>query len=154
MARLASGAAAVAAFLVTACGGVPEPGNSFPAGNERAGPAASAEQDGVQLALLEPSDVSDLAALEGELRAEGKCLYLTQRGASGKTLLAFLIPDARWDAEGKRLVARGKTFVPGQRVRLGGSSAGNRALLRWRQPPHPSCDARGIMVVGAIDPLP
>jgi hypothetical protein len=112
------------------------------------------EQLGVQLALLEPSDVSDAAALEGELRVDGKCLYLTQEGTSGGTLLAFLIADARWDAARERLVAHGKSFASGQRVRLGGSSAGNPASLRWRKAPHPSCDIRGVMVVGSVDALP
>jgi hypothetical protein len=141
-------------FILSGCGGPPQSDNTPPAaGASSAATAAEAEQ-GVQLALLEPSDVSDAAALEGELRVEGKCLYLTQQGTSGGALLAFLIRDARWDAQRDRLVAHGKSFAPGQRVRLGGSSATNPALLRWRQPPHPSCTIRGIMVVGSVDALP
>jgi hypothetical protein len=137
------------------CGSAPQGGDAAPAGGDRSAVAAAEkDQHGVRLALLEPSEDSDAAALEGELWVEGKCLYLTQKGSSGGTLLAFLIRDARWDAQRQRLVAHGRSFAPGQRVRLGGSSATNRALLKWRQAPDPSCDARGIMVVGSVDPLP
>lgn len=153
MARPVFGAAAMVVFLLGACGGTPEPENASSSAGAGAGTTTEAD-GGVRLALLEPSDVSDGAALEGELRVDGRCLYLAQPGSAGGTLLAFLIPDARWDSTRDRLVARGKSFAPGQRVRLGGSSASNAAALRWRQAPDPSCNTRGIMVVGSVDALP
>jgi hypothetical protein len=148
-----TGVAAMFLFLLTGCGASPEP-DKAPRAPATGAASEAAADEGVQLALLEPSDVSDAAALEGELRVDGKCLYLTQEGTSGGTLLAFLIADARWDAARQQLVAHGKSFAPGQRVRLGGSSASDPASLRWRKAPHPSCDMRGVMVVGSIDALP
>lgn len=109
---------------------------------------------GVHLALLDPSDASDAAALEGYLHVEGRCLYVTDRRGSGpRAHPAFLIRDARWDAQQGVLVAHGRRYRPGQRVRLGGSTAADPRLLRWRQPPDPSCDNASVFVTGMIEPL-
>ena len=110
---------------------------------------------GVRLALLEPSADSDAAALEGVLQVEGRCLYVVQPGGAGaRTMPAFLIAGARWDAERNLLLAHGKSFAPAQRVSLGGSMASDRSLLRWVQPPDPSCDTASIFVTGSIDVAP
>ena len=153
MASIWTVAALSAPLLALGCGPARE--DSIPPAREAAAEASgNRDEDGVRLALLEPSADSDAAALEGVLQVRGRCLYLTQPGASGATLLAFSIPGARWDGERGVLVAHDRAFAPGQRVRLGGSSVSNPSLLRWVQPPDPSCDARGMMVVGGIDPLP
>jgi hypothetical protein len=109
----------------------------------------------VRLALLQPSQDSDAAALDGYLHVEGRCLYVTDRGGrGGKVHPAFLMPDARWDEEKGVLVAHGRNYRPGQHVRLGGSTATDTSLLRWVQPPDPSCDSSSIFVTGMIEALP
>jgi hypothetical protein len=121
----------------------------------RGGSAAIAPAGGVRLALLEPSEDSDASALEGYLHVEGPCLYVTgRRGGGPRTHPAFLIRDALWDAEQGVLVAHGRRYRPGQRVRLGGSTASDPRLLRWRQPPDPSCDNASPFVTGMIELLP
>lgn len=143
-------------LLLFGCG--PRSERSNAAAQKRGGAINSAEartSKSVRLALLEPSTASDAAALEGFLLVEGRCLYLTGRGGLGaKTILAFLIPGAKWDAEKSLLLAHGKAFSSGQRVMLGGSTATNPALLTWVQKPDPSCDSSDVYVTGTIDLLP
>lgn len=142
------------ALLLAACGPASRP--DAPAAEQPvAEKAQPADRDGVRLALLEPSNDTDLAGLEGVLEAEGRCLYLAQPGASaGRTLLAFTIPGISWDPQRHALVAYGKTFAPGQRVLLGGSGTMNPKVHRWTQPPDPSCDTKAVAVVGTIEAAP
>lgn len=146
----------LAAVMLFGC--APRSEASNPAAQERAGAINGAEArtgETVRLALLPPSRESDLAALEGFLLAEGRCLYVVGRGRSGtKTTPAFLIPDATWDAEKSVLLAHGKAFSSGQRVLLGGSTATDLALLPWVQKPDPSCDSSGVWITGSIIALP
>lgn len=118
--------------------------------------AAPAPEQKVQLALLPPSNESDAAALEGYLHVEDECLYITGSNGTGpRTIPAFLIPGVRWDDKHDRLLAHGKSFAPGQYVRLGGSTASNPELLPWVQAPDPRCDnSASIFVTGGIDAIP
>jgi hypothetical protein len=72
-------------------------------------------------------------------------------GSGAKTLPAFVIAGAAWDAARNRLLAPGKSFALGQQVTLGGSTATNPSLLSWLQPPDPFCDSSSIFVTGSID---
>ncbi len=94
-----------------------------------------------------------LAALEGVLHVEGRCLYVV--GADrrrSRTLPAFHIDDISWDAAARALRVRGQAFAPGDRVLLTGGEAPGSAALRWVRRPHPSCDSSNLFIAGAIDP--
>ena len=146
-------AALLGTLPVFGCGS--EPRTAAPPADERPGSGNQldgAEAETVRLALLEPSEDSDAAGLDGYLHVEGRCLYVTGPGGSGaRTLPAFTIAGARWDAERGQLLAHGKSFHVGQRVTRGGSSATNPDMLRWVQAPDPTCDSRSIFVTGMID---
>ncbi|HEX8481386.1 MAG TPA: hypothetical protein VF650_05755 [Allosphingosinicella sp.] len=118
------------------------------------GPGAPApSQAGVRLALLRPSDDMLMAALEGVLHAEGRCLYIVgDDKARSRTLPAFHIAEISWDEPTRTLRARGKTFALGERVVLGGGETPNPAALAWVQPPDPSCDSSDLFMTGTIDP--
>ncbi|HWT13842.1 MAG TPA: hypothetical protein VN231_13900 [Allosphingosinicella sp.] len=147
----------LAALLLGGCGLLA--GHEATGPEDRGGPVDGGEpvvEEGgtVRLALLAPSPETHLAALEGFLHVEGKCLYVAGPGGSGpKTLPAFSFP-ARWDAEHHRLLAPGGAFTDGQRVRLGGSEATDRGLLSWVQRADPSCADASIFVAGMIEAAP
>lgn len=108
---------------------------------------------GVSLALLRPSNDMLLAALEGVLQVEGRCLYIAgDDHRRSRTLPAFHIADISWDEPTRTLRVRGKTFALGQRVVLGGGEPANPATLDWVQRPDPSCDSSDLFMAGTIDP--
>jgi hypothetical protein len=145
------------ALVLAGCGPARETGGrgeQGPAGDATT-TARSTNGNGVLLPLLTPSHDTDLAGLEGVLQVEGRCLYLAQPGRSqARTLLAFTIPGISWDGERNVLVAHGKTFAPGQPVLLSGSGTMNPDVHRWVQPPDPSCETKGVAVIGAIEAAP
>ncbi len=120
---------------------------------EQTGPRAeAASQTGVRLALLRPSGDTLMAALEGVLHAEGRCLYVVgDDKARSRTLPAFHIAGMSWDEPTRTLRARGKAFALGERVVLGGGEAANPAALDWIQRPDPSCDSSDLFMTGTIE---
>ncbi len=136
------------ALALAACDG-PEPA----AGNESA-EAPPGEVGGVRLALLTPSRDFDLAAMEGVLRVEGPCVYVGGKEGRGGSLLAFGMPEVRWDGAARRLHVYDRSFAPGDLVVVGGSHAHDPARLPWRQRPDPSCDTSQVWVTGTMDPGP
>jgi hypothetical protein len=119
---------------------------------ERAAPSPE-ESTGVRLALLRPSGDTLMAALEGVLHADGRCLYIVgDDKAQSRTLPAFHIAGMSWDEASRTLRVRGKTFALGQRVVLGGGEASNPAALDWVQRPDPSCDSSDLFMTGTIEP--
>jgi hypothetical protein len=110
-------------------------------------------ETGVRLALLPPSGDTDMAALEGALHADGRCLYIVGNDKTkNRTLPAFALEGVRWDEDSRTLRVRDSEFTLGQRVLLGGGEPANPAALRWVQRPDPSCDASDLFVVGTVDP--
>jgi hypothetical protein len=104
------------------------------------------------LALLHASADTDLAALEGVLHVEGRCLYIVGNDKTkNKTLPAFALEGVRWDSRTKTLQVRDTAFAPGERIILGGGEPANPASLSWVQRPDPSCDSSDLFVVGTID---
>lgn len=94
-----------------------------------------------------------MAALEGVLHAEGRCLYIVGADkARSRTLPAFHIAGISWDEASRTLRVREKRFALGQRVVLGGGEAVNPAALDWVQRPDPSCDSSDLFMTGRIDP--
>lgn len=131
-------------LLVVACNG--------PQQEAARGPEAP-PPTGVNLALLPPSGDTLMAALEGVLHAEGRCLYIVGDDPKrNRTLPAFHIADIKWDEASRTLRVRDKVFVSGQRVVLGGGQVANPAALDWVQRPDPSCDASDLFMAGTIDP--
>jgi hypothetical protein len=114
---------------------------------------AGKPETGVRLALLQPGADTDLAALEGSLHAEGRCLYVVGNDTTrNRTLPAFAVEGVRWDSGTKTLRVRDLVFAQGQRIVLGGGEPANAGALAWVQRPDPSCDASDLFVVGTIDP--
>lgn len=112
-------------------------------------------QTELRLALLQPSNATNLAALEGYLHTDGSCIYITGRGGSGmKALPAFTIPGIRWDSRREAIIARGRAYRLGERVLLAGGEPFEGQVLNWVQPPHPGCDTSDIFIVGDINPPP
>ena len=141
------------ALIAGGCNGRPE-GND-PAAVKVADERASSDKGGggVRLALLEPSDDMFLAALEGILQAEGRCLYIVGRDKKrSRTLPAFHIAGIGWDSGARTLKVNGRVFAQGDRVLLTGGRPPTTAGFRWVQRPDPSCDASDIFVTGAIEP--
>jgi hypothetical protein len=115
-------------------------------------PTEAASQTGVRLALLRPSGDTLMAALEGVLHAEGRCLYVIgDDKARSRTLPAFHIAGMSWDEPTRTLRARGKSFALGQRVVLGGGEAADSAALDWVQRPDPTCDSSDLFMTGTIE---
>lgn len=113
----------------------------------------AASSTGVKLALLQPSDDMLMAALEGVLHAEGRCLYVVgDDKPRSRTLPAFHIAGISWDEPSRTLRVRGKTFALGERVVLGGGETPDPAALDWVQRPDPSCDSSDLFMTGTIDP--
>ncbi len=121
---------------------------------EQAGPRPeAASQTGVRLALLRPSGDSLMAALEGVLHAEGRCLYIVgDDEGQGRTLPAFHIAGMSWDEPTRTLRVRGKSFALGERVVLGGGETPDPAALDWVQRPDPTCDSSDLFMTGTIEP--
>lgn len=108
---------------------------------------------GVRLALLQPGNDMLMAALEGVLHADGRCLYIVGKDPKrNRTLPAFHIAGMRWDEATRTLRVRDKSFALGQRVVLGGGHVPNHPALDWVQPPDPSCDSSDLFMTGTIDP--
>lgn len=108
---------------------------------------------GLRLALLRPSDATDMAALQGVLRLDGECLYVGgSEDSDSRTLPAFSFANVKWDTGTKTLVAHGKRIAIGQKVLLTGSTAVDRNMLRWVQKPNDSCSFSDIFITGAIEP--
>ncbi|HEX8512974.1 MAG TPA: hypothetical protein VF688_07685 [Allosphingosinicella sp.] len=113
----------------------------------------AASQTGVRPALLRPSGDTLMAALEGVLHAEGRCLYVVgDDKARSRTLPAFHIAGMNWDEPTRTLRVRGRTFALGQRVVLGGGEAADPAALDWVQRPDPTCDSSDLFMTGTIEP--
>lgn len=107
----------------------------------------------MRLALLQPSGDTLMAALEGVLHAEGRCLYIVGDDPErNRTLPAFHIAGMRWDEASRTLRVRDKSFALGERVVLGGGHVPNHPALDWVQRPDPSCDASHLFMAGTIDP--
>jgi hypothetical protein len=142
-------------LLVAACdrqqdGSAPLQPKAAPQGTPKEG---SAREIGVRLALLQPSANTDLAALEGSLHAEGRCLYIVGSDKTkNRTLPAFALADVRWDERTQSLRVGNRNFAQDQRVVLGGGEPSNHSALKWLQRPDPSCDSSDLFVVGTIDP--
>jgi hypothetical protein len=114
-------------------------------------PDGGGKPGGVRLALLAPSGGSNMAALEGTLHAEGRCLYIAGNDtAKSRTFPAFPVAGLRWDPATGTLHMGGASFRQGQRVVLTGGEPADRAALDWVQAPHPSCDTSDLFVAGAI----
>lgn len=126
------------------------------ASSEQAVPlsANGGSPDGVRLALLQPSASTDMAALEGVLRVDGPCLYVTGPNSAGsRTTPAFSFTGIRWNASTQALQVQGASITDGTRVRLTGGTPPNPGRLSWAQKPDPSCDLSDVFVTGAIEPL-
>jgi hypothetical protein len=114
-------------------------------------PDGGGKRGGVRLALLAPSGEANMAALEGTLHAEGRCLYIAGNDtAKSRTFPAFSIAGLRWDSVTKTLHMGAASFRQGQRVVLTGGEPANRAALDWVQSPDPSCDTSDLFVAGGI----
>ena len=141
------------AALLAACERQPE--RSVPVQPTTVAPAPRSGDGGtggVRLALLEPSRVMDMAALEGFLHVEGPCLYIVGiDNRRSRTLPAFHIADIRWDAGTEMLRVGSKAYSNGQRVLLGGGHPTTGEGLKWVQRPDPSCDASDLFVAGSIE---
>lgn len=110
--------------------------------------------EGLRLALLRPTSATDMAAAEGILRVDGRCLYVKGPGASSSGLTpAFSFAEVSWDPRAKTLTARGVRISEGQKVRLTGSTSATPGLLDWVQKPHTSCNMSHVFVTGAIEAL-
>jgi hypothetical protein len=138
-------------FLPTAACDRPDESTPSPEAASKAGP--NGPGTGVRLALLPPSGDTLMAALEGILHVEGRCLYIVGSDRKrNRTLPAFHIAGMSWDEPTRTLRVRDKRFAPGQRVVLGGGQVSNPAALDWVQRPDPSCDSSDLFMTGTIDP--
>jgi hypothetical protein len=120
-----------------------------PAGQTRAANAVAA----VRLARLPDNPMGNAASTTGTLEAEDGCLYL-RTSEGGRYLIASTIPAGRWDAGRGALVVAGTgggTFMPGDRVALGGSEAQATSLAgQWVEAPGSACDTGRIWVANRI----
>lgn len=136
-------AALVVLLVIAGCSGgaTGEQGTTTGAAEPSPAPASQAPASEVRVPLLPSGGPSHQVGAPGVLEVDGPCLYL--RAPNGtRTLPAFATANTRWNASQGALEVGGRTFRPGQSVRLGGSPAQPLPpTLPWVQAPDPRCDA-------------
>lgn len=148
--------AGFAAMAASACH--PPQADNRPVGDSSPSSAnqVQAAPEGVRLALLEPTGVSDASGVEGVLQLDGDCVSIGSGGEStGKMIPAFTGSNVRWNPQNNAIDIAGRQIAVGQKVLLTGSLSTRPDLLVWEQKPSCSADEVGtIFVTGAINSIP
>lgn len=104
-----------------------------------------------RLARLADSRAGDTAAHHGTLEVAGRCIFVNSEGV--RSLIASMVPDARWDDRQGVLVVNGARLRPGAQISLSGSFAPVGHLRgHWVDPPAQECITRRAWVAAAISP--